>query len=112
MTRSVWWPVPSDSRVGRGTAWVVTDAFFNLEQTPPGWIGWVMKLAGNCPGMRIGGTFRWIALADQKSYAVWLREQLATDPPALLIPGHGLVDSGPQLAARLDALAQSSLPSG
>lgn len=95
----------------RGVAWVVSDAFFNFARTLPGWIGWMMGAFGNSPGLRIGGTFKWIALQDRQRYGSWLRQQLATDPPDILIPGHGAIVEDPDLAQRLRQLADTRLPS-
>jgi len=97
-------------QTSRGVAWVISDAFFNLVQTPPGCIGWMMAAFGNSPGLRIGGTFKWIALQNRQRYAQWLREQLAKDPPDILIPGHGAIIEDPQLAHRLQALTDARLP--
>jgi len=105
-TGEVWLRVET----ARGVAWVVTDAFFNFVQTPPGFMGRLMWALQNSPGLRLGGSFKWIALGDRQGYAAWLRAQLDADPPSILIPAHGAIDDRPGLAERLRALVDSRLP--
>ncbi|MHA1568826.1 MAG: hypothetical protein ACTSXZ_05100 [Alphaproteobacteria bacterium] len=95
---------------GGGVAWVVGDAFFNMRAAPRSFMGVVMRLFGNAPGLRIGGTFTWLALRNNREYAAWLTAQLEADNPAILIPAHGDIEAGDDLPDRLRALAAARLP--
>ncbi len=96
----------------QGIAWVVGDAFMNLEEQPPGCLGRLLPLFGVVPGLIVGGSFKWIALYDRRLYGTWLRAQLAADRPVMLIPSHGRIERGPDLADRLQALVEARLPGG
>lgn len=93
----------------RGTAWVVSDAFFNLPCVPGGAFGVGLRLTGTGPGLRIGRTYTTLAIADKRAYREWLAEMLDRSPPSMLIPGHGDIVEGPDLADRLCALARARL---
>lgn len=98
-TRSgeVWLSIHND----QGTTWVMGDAFFNLEAWPKGATGAVMAVSGVWPRLRIGPTFWWVALADRKAYATWLKAQLEGQRPTRLVPAHGGIVEGVDLTDSL-----------
>ncbi len=98
------------AETAQGVVWIVSDAFFNLPRTPRTVMGIVVRLFGIGPGLRIGPTFKWIALKNRREYAVWLKGQLEADQPSVLIPGHGDICEGDDLPDRLTALAAKRLP--
>jgi len=89
-----------------GVAWVVTDAFFRFDPLPTGPNGWILRTFGVRAGLGIIGTFKFVGLADRPAYGAWLREQLATDPPSVLISAHGHLAGGPELPGQLSALVK------
>ncbi len=93
----------------RGTAWVVSDAFFNLPSLPRNMFGLALRATGTGPGLRIGRTYTALAVGDKRAYGAWLSGMLDRSPPSLLVPGHGDVLEGPDLAERLRALAAARL---
>lgn len=98
------------AETGGGVAWVVGDAFFNIAGTPSLFAAAFRRLVGNAPGLRIGGTFKLIALGNGREYAAWLSAQLTADEPTMLIPAHGEIAEGDDLPDRLRALAAARLP--
>lgn len=92
-----------------GVAWVVSDAFFNMAQTPAGLSGLFCRATGTTPGLRVGSTFLWLALSDRRRYRRWLLDQLAADRPRMLVPGHGEVIAGVDLSDTLRILAEKRL---
>lgn len=92
-----------------GPVWVVCDAFFNVPRHPRGAIGLFCRLTGTTPGLRIGATWKWLALRDRARYAAWVLERLRDRPPAGLIVSHGVAAGGPELAARMIDLVERRL---
>jgi hypothetical protein len=93
----------------RGVAWVVSDAFFNLEAHPSGTFGLACRITATTRGLRIGRTFTTLAVADRRAYGAWLLAQLERDRPRVLVPGHGDLVEAPDLAGRLAELASARL---
>ncbi len=104
-TGEVWLRVETD----RGVAWAVCDAFFSVENELKGMTGLALRATGTAPGLRIGSTFLWLALADRRAYRKWLEAQLEADAPRVLIPSHGAVVVDDALPDRLRALAAARL---
>jgi hypothetical protein len=93
------------AETARGVAWSVCDAFFNVNAPVRGGTGLVLRMTSTVPGLRVGSTFRWLAVGDRKAYRAWLEARLRDDPPRILIPAHGDVVEGDDLPERLAALA-------
>lgn len=93
----------------KGVAWVVSDAFFNVLRPVGGLTGWLLRATGTAPGLRIGETFRFLALADRRRFAAWTLERLAADRPVTLVVGHGEPLTGVDLADRLSELVRRRL---
>ncbi|MBX3129069.1 MAG: hypothetical protein KF718_20300 [Polyangiaceae bacterium] len=104
-TGEVWLRFESE----RGVGWVVSDAFFNVNRALSGTMGLVLRATATAPGLRIGSTFLWLALADRQAYKRWLLARLEADAPRLLIPSHGDVVVDDDLPARLRELARRRL---
>lgn len=101
----VWLRLEHDGRV----AWIVSDAFFNVEEKTRGLFGLLLRITGTVPGLRIGRTFTFAAVGDKHSYRDWLLDRIADDRPAVLVPGHGAILTGDDLPDRLDALVRARL---
>lgn len=93
----------------RGVAWVVSDAFFSVENPLKGMMGMILRATQTAPGLRIGSTFLWLALGDRRAYRRWLEERIEEDRPRLLVPSHGDVTHDDGLPDRLRALAAARL---
>ena len=93
----------------RGRCWIVGDAFFHLARLPRHPVAAVLWLTGTAPGLRVGSTFRRLALRDRPSYLAGLEEALAAEQPELLVPAHGEELRDPALSARLLGLARARL---
>lgn len=106
-TGEVWIEVTAND--GTRRAWVVCDAFFNIPTKGRGLMGLLLRWTKTVPGLRVGRTFRWLALADRKRYRAWLENCLVQRPPTDLIPCHGEVASGLDLAERLAAQTSERL---
>ena len=94
---------------GRGRCWIVGDAFFNVARTPRNPTGLMLWLTGTTPGLRVGTTFRRLAVGERAAYRSWLAEALATERPEILVPAHGEVLRDAQLPRRLATLAAARL---
>jgi hypothetical protein len=94
-----------------GVTWVVSDAFFSLSENARGFTGFMLRVTGTAPGLRIGRTFTGLGIGDRIAYRDWLLDRLAADRPRTLVPGHGSVLSGPDLTERLDTLIRDRLGS-
>lgn len=90
---------------GAQRIWVVGDAFFNVARAPKGLAGLLLRLTASVPGLRVGRTFGWLGLRDNWAYAEWLHAALRDEPPTQLIPCHGDVATGSDLAARMSTAA-------
>lgn len=101
----VWLRVPTS----RGVAWVVSDAFFHVNNPLRGGMGLALRATGTAPGLRIGSTFLWLALRERPAYRRWLEAQLEADAPRVLVPGHGDVLADDALPERLAELVRRRL---
>jgi hypothetical protein len=93
----------------RGVTWVVSDAFFSLASNARGLMGLILRWTGTTPGLRIGRTFTSLGIGERTLYRDWLLDRIAADRPTALVPGHGEVLRGDDLADRLDALVRGRL---
>ncbi len=92
-----------------GVVWVVSDAFHHVVEPVRGVEGVLLRALGIVPGLRIGTTFKLLAVRDRRAYREWVLEQLDADRPTALVVGHGEAVKGPALAEQLRALVQSRL---
>jgi hypothetical protein len=92
-----------------GSTWVVCDAFFNLPVMPSGALGIFCRLTSMAPGLKIGGTWKYLALKDRTKYAAWLERTLEQHPPERLIASHGAIAEGADLADQIRALVRARL---
>jgi hypothetical protein len=100
----VWLSVHRNGRC----AWIVCDGFLNIVRSPPGALGFFVKLMRMGPGLSISSTFRWM-LKNRQQYRNWLLERIAEDRPTVLIPCHGQIIDDPDLPARLERLTRERL---
>ncbi len=88
-------------RDGAETTLLVCDAFFNAPGPMRGAMGWVLRATRTAPGLRVGRTFRWLAVADRDRYVGWLRETLAAVKPTRVLFAHGAPLEGADVPERL-----------
>jgi hypothetical protein len=108
------WLEPEGTKTGElwlraNDAWVVCDAFFNMTTPVTGAMGFILKLLGNTPGLRIGRLWRPLNLVDPPAYKSWLLGELDRAPPSWLVPAHGDPLTMPNLGTRLKDLAEERL---
>jgi hypothetical protein len=115
----VRWLVPEGTRAGEAfistidrdgaRAWIVCDAFFNVERPVTGMAGVVLRALDTTPGLSLGKTFRWLALDDRRAYAAWMLDALARERPTRLYVSHGETAQGDDLADRLAQIVKQRL---
>ncbi len=93
-------------QAGQGPAWYLNDVVTNLQALPEGAMGLLLDAMGFREGLALN-TFgcRWITKA-RPELAQWLLSELRNQPPALVLAGHGPVESRPQVLARLPGILQ------
>jgi glyoxylase-like metal-dependent hydrolase (beta-lactamase superfamily II) len=87
----------------------VCDAFFNVPGPLSGPTGLMLRATGTATGLRIGNSFRWLAIGDGGAYRAWLEAELAERPPTVLVPAHGDVIEDDDLGERLLQLVRRRL---
>ena len=92
-----------------GRAWIVGDAFFDVNRPTKGFAGFVLRATGTVPGLCCGMTFKLLAVADKRRYLAWLEKALADEEPTTLIVSHGDPVTDPKLAERLLSITQARL---
>lgn len=84
-----WLLLPAAGGAKTGGTLIVSDAFFNVTRDVTGLMGFGLRMLKTCPGLCIGQTFPWLALADRARYRAWADDVFAREQPALLLPSHG-----------------------
>jgi hypothetical protein len=82
-------------------ALVVSDAFFNIDRPVSGAMGLMLRVTSTVPGLRVGRTFRWVAVGDWKKYRAWAETTLRAEQPTELLVSHGARATGADLTDRL-----------
>jgi hypothetical protein len=93
-----------DAGANRKQILIVCDAFFNMNHPKSGLINLIFRIAGTYPGLRVSRVFRMIGTKDMDNYKDWLREFFTTVRPNVLIPSHGDIIEGTDLADKLVSL--------
>jgi len=83
------------AKTRQGTAWIVCDGIVNDRKYP-----WAMWLLGFRPRLMTNPLFKRL-FVQKADYKRWVIEQLEQDPPSVLVPCHGRVERGPDLAEQL-----------
>ncbi len=88
---------------------IVADAFFHVPGPLHGTVGFALRALRTAPGLKLGRTFRWLAIADRAAYRRWALSTLERERPDTIVFAHGepLVD--PDAAARCAALVDHHL---
>ena len=85
---------------GKERAWIVTDAFRGPDG-PPGFMSSQVDLLGPFPKFGI---------ADRSGYHAWLAAQIADAAPTMIIPCHGSIIVGLNIASNALKLVSDLLP--
>lgn len=103
-TGEAWVSLPGDG----GPTWLVCDAWFHVRTPLRGFEGAVLRALATGPGLRVGRTFKWLAVRDRAAYVEAARGAIEREKPAILVPSHGdpIVCEG---TAEAHALALASL---
>lgn len=93
----------------RGTIWYSNDVLVNLAELPSAFVlRWLFKLTRSAPGFRVNRLVLKF-LRPKAGFAAWLREQFEAHPPAIVVPGHGMPITGPEVAAQTRAVLEAGL---
>jgi len=92
-----------------GDTLVVCDSFFNLPGPLSGAMGLVLRATRTGPGLKLGRTFRWLALADVRSYRAWVEDTLDALAPKRVLFSHGDPLEGNDAADRLRQAMRAAL---
>jgi hypothetical protein len=88
---------------------LVSDAFFHVERPVTGFAGFFLRRMATLPGLRIGDTFRWMAIRDRSTYRRWAIDTVAREAPRRLVVSHGEDLAGDDLVDRLVAVLEARL---
>jgi len=69
----------------------------------------VLRATRTAPGLRVGRTFRWLAVADRARYAAWVDETLDALKPTRVLFSHGAPLEGADVSAQLRAAMREGL---
>jgi hypothetical protein len=72
-----------------GRTWVVCDAFFHVTRPTTGAMGLALRMLSTVPGLRVGRTYRWLAVADRARYLDWMTGLLSEERPKAIHFAHG-----------------------
>lgn len=92
-----------------GRVWLVCDAFFHVNRPAQGPFGWALRMTRTVPGLRLGDTFRWLAVGDRDVYRNWTLRRLAEERPVVMGVSHGDVVAHPDLPDKLASLVHQRL---
>jgi hypothetical protein len=106
-TGEVWLALPGGA--GEGPTLAVCDGFFNVQRPTVGAMGLVLRLTQSSPGLQLGKTIRWLAMADRPAFVSWARKTVTDLAPARLVMSHGEPLALPDLAPRLSNLVHERL---
>jgi hypothetical protein len=93
---------------GQGATWYVCDGILNESRLPSGPLGMVMRALGFRTELMTNPLFKRLFLASKAGYKAWVLEQLTLDPPTRLIPAHGAVLEGADLAEKLRRVTEAA----
>jgi hypothetical protein len=87
----------------KGTVWFTGDLLTNIGTVPNPLMRWLFSLTDSAPGLKL---FRFgvpLLVKDKRAVRTWALEQLANDPPAVIVPAHGKAIETAGLAAQAKA---------
>jgi hypothetical protein len=73
----------------QGNVWIVSDAYFNMNNVPYNLMGLILRAGGTAPGFRVSRVFRMIAVKNKSIYRQWVQERASADQPIAVVPSHG-----------------------
>lgn len=106
-TGEVWLSLPG--KEGEGPTLVVCDGFFNVQRPTVGAMGLVLRLTQSSPGLQLGKTIRWLAMADRPGFVAWAGKTLTEVAPRRVVMSHGDAFEDTDLASRLSGLVRERL---
>lgn len=93
-----------------GTAWLIGDAFFNIDRVSRRLrLRLMTRVLKSGPGLAISNLMKWGGVRNRRAYREWILARLAEDRPTILVPAHGAILRGPDVADRLGELVRRRL---
>lgn len=86
---------------------LVCDAFFHVVEPVTGFTGFALRALRTVPGLQLGRTFVWLALADLATYRAWAEATLTRLKPTAVGFSHGEVLLGEDATERLLAVLRA-----
>jgi hypothetical protein len=97
-------------RASGGYVWYVSDVLINLPALPAALLPRLLfRATGSAPGFRVFHLALARMVKDKKAALRQLRDDMERQPPAVIVPAHGRVLSGSDLAERARALIDAAL---
>ena len=99
------WSVPGmrtgDLWLKAGRSWYVGDHFMNLQEPLKGFVGTLFRVTGSAPGFKANSVARTLLTSNRKAYKRWALAALAEQGPERVVPGHGPLPSGIDVAGMM-----------
>lgn len=93
-----------------GAIWYVSDLLANLPEAPPHpVVGLLFRLTGSAPGYRVFNLATTFILKDKRVVFRAMLDDLAAQPPHMVVPAHGVPLSGDDVAGRTRALLETRI---
>lgn len=92
-----------------GRSWLVCDAFFRIERPTTGAMGVALRWLDTVPGLKVGRTYRWLAVTDRRRYLEALTALVREESPRTIHFSHGEPLAAPDLPDRLIEAARIGL---
>lgn len=94
---------------GSITTLCVCDAWFHVPALHGGLEASALRLTETGPGLKVGRTFKYLALGDRPAYAAWAERTLRELAPARVLFSHGAPLEGPSVVPDLLAAMRARL---
>lgn len=100
----VWLQIPAPD----GPVLAVCDAFFAVDPFPGGLLGLALRMNKIRPELSLATTFRGL-VTDKPTYLGFVEQRLTERAPQIVIPCHGKILRGPEIANGLLRIARARL---
>lgn len=91
----------------RGALWYAGDLLANMTSLPKPPVRWLFQLTDSAPGLKLFRMAVWMMVKDKAAVREFVRARLDEEPPALVVPAHGVpFDTGDVAAAMRAQIAR------
>lgn len=73
----------------KGAVWYSGDLLTNIPQVPGPPLRWLFTWTDSGPGFKLFTPALWLLVKDRKAVREWALRKVTSDPPAIVVPGHG-----------------------